>query len=71
MRGRADIVFEKGDNVYVVEFKVSDGEEGVANALQQIKEKGYHRKYEGSGKKVFLVGVEYDRVKRELRWVYE
>ncbi len=71
LRGRVDMVFEKENNLYIVEFKVNDGKNEVKEALKQIKKKGYHKKYENSHKRVFLIGIEYDRKARTLRWLWE
>ena len=53
--GRIDaVIVDK--HIYIFEFKLNGSKE---EALQQIKEKKYYEKYLGSGKKIFLVGVEF------------
>ena len=66
-RGVADAVLELRDKVYVMEFKYKHCEEGadeevkrklfdkaLDEAMEQIKDRGYHRKHVGSGKDVIL-----------------
>ena len=63
--GRVDAALELGDKVYVMEFKYQDCPQGASSeakqklfdkalgdGMAQIKEKGYARKYEGSGKAI-------------------
>ena len=45
------------DFVFVFEFKLDKSAE---IALAQIKERDYYRRYINSGKKIFLVGVNFD-----------
>ncbi len=60
-RGRIDLTVLVGDKVYIFEFKVGgSGKE----ALEQIKERGYFEKY--SGKEVFLIGISFDKEKRNI-----
>ena len=64
--GRADLVLKTDQTVYVMEFKVveivGDGEK----AINQIREKGYHKSYISSGLKVVLVGMDFSRKERNL-----
>ena len=62
-RGRVDAVVETPRGVYVFEFKL-DGT--AADALAQIREKGYHEKYLRCGKRVTLVGAAFDAGMRNL-----
>jgi hypothetical protein len=67
--GRIDAVMETPDHVYVMEFK---RDKSAAEALTQIKEKKYYEKFLGSGKKITLVGVNFDSEKRTIaEWVAE
>lgn len=54
--GRSDIEIVLRDLVVVIEFKYSkdgaDIEKLTSDALAQIKEKGYTRRYEDSGRKI-------------------
>jgi hypothetical protein len=61
--GRADAIVEVGDYVYCFEFKLHDCAEA---ALAQIDSREYLTPYEGSGKKLVKVGVEFDKEKRNV-----
>ncbi len=54
-RGRVDLTIFMGDNIYCIEFKVDD-----KGALEQIKDRQYHKKYINEGKNIYLVGIEFD-----------
>jgi Predicted AAA-ATPase/PD-(D/E)XK nuclease superfamily len=60
--GRIDAVITTPEYIYVVEFKLGD----AASALAQIKDRRYHLKYLGSGKKVMLLGIGFDVTTREV-----
>ena len=49
---------------YIFEFKVVDSAEG--KALEQIKQKGYHEKYRGRCKEIYLIGVEFSKKERNI-----
>ncbi len=67
--GRIDAIMETPDHVYVMEFK---RDKSAAEALAQIKEKKYYEKFLASGKKITLVGVNFDSEKRTIsEWVIE
>lgn len=53
-RGRADIIVETNDYVYIFEFKL-DGT--AAEALKQIETKGYAEPYTADSRKLFRIGV--------------
>ena len=61
--GRADLVAETPERVFVFELKV-DGT--PQEALEQIKEKGYAEPYRHSGKEVYLIGLSFDGETRRL-----
>ena len=61
--GRADLVAETPERVFVFELKV-DGT--PQEALAQIKEKGYAEPYRHSGKEVYLIGLSFDGETRHL-----
>ena len=50
------------DKVYVIEFKVDK----PGKALEQIREKGYHEKYLGGDREVYLVGVSFDSAEKNI-----
>ncbi|MXX15743.1 MAG: hypothetical protein F4Z52_00510, partial [Gammaproteobacteria bacterium] len=69
-RGRADMVVLHGGQVFVFEFKMTDGEgngKSVAqSAIEQIQSKGYAEKYRDRGEPIHLVGVAFSRDARNV-----
>ena len=69
-RGRSDMVLHLGDQVFVLEFKMADGETGseaaLDAALAQMRERGYAERYRADGVAVHLVGVACGREARNL-----
>ena len=67
--GRIDAVATNDDFVFVFEFKLNKSD---VIALQQIKERDYYRRYMNSGKKIFLIGVNFDQEAGQIdSWTYE
>ena len=68
--GRADMVVLTGGQVFVLEFKMAEGEEDAEAALDaalaQMRERGYAGKYLGRGEPVHLIGVACGRGARNL-----
>ena len=65
-KGRIDAVIIDKD-IYIFEFKFDGNKD---HALNQIKDKKYFEKYQGAGKEIYLLGVEFaDRNVGE--WVVE
>ncbi len=68
--GRADIVVLTGGQVFVLEFKMADGEDGADAALNeaitQMRERGYAEKYLDRREPVHLIGVSCGRKARNL-----
>ena len=62
-KGRADLVAETPERVFVFELKV-DGT--PQEAIAQIKEKGYAEPYRHSGKEIHLIGLSFDGTTRRL-----
>ena len=62
-RGRADIIVETNDYVYIFEFKL-DGT--AAEALKQIDDKGYAEPYAADSRKLFKIGVAFSSEKRNI-----
>jgi len=60
-KGRIDLTLKMPDAIYIFEFK-SDGKD----ALAQIKDKEYQRKYTGENKPIYLVGIEFDVSQRNV-----
>ena len=69
-RGRADMVVRLGGQVFVLEFKMAEGEGGgeaaLVAALAQMRARGYAEKYRADGVAVHLVGVACGREARNL-----
>ncbi len=59
--GRIDLSVFIDDKIYLFEFKVDK-----KGALEQIKSKEYFQKYLSSGKKIYIVRVEFDSNRRNL-----
>ena len=55
--GRIDMMVAAGDWIYVVEFKLNKSAE---EAMKQIEHKDYAMKYRKTGKKIMLLGVNFD-----------
>jgi hypothetical protein len=67
--GRIDTLVEMPDSVYCFEFKL-DG--SADKALAQIDTKEYLLPWEGSGKKLYKIGVDFEAEKRNIgEWKYD
>ncbi len=67
--GRIDAVAANDDFVFVFEFKL---DKTAKIAMDQIKDRDYYRRYMNSGKKIFLVGVNFDKEAGQIdRWIVE
>ena len=65
--GRADLIVENADYVYIFELKLFDTAE---NALLQIEEKGYAVPYLCDSRKVIKVGAEFSAVTKNVsKWI--
>ncbi|MDM8551790.1 ATP-binding protein [Desulfobacterales bacterium HSG2] len=62
-KGRIDLVTEFPDKVFIIEFKCNQSAEV---AIQQIRDKGYADPYKQSGKKIILMGINFDSEKRNV-----
>jgi hypothetical protein len=62
-RGRIDLAVKFPDKVYLLEFKC---DQNAGAALAQIQAKGYAERYRGAGKKVILVGINFDPATRNV-----
>ncbi len=62
-RGRADIIVETTDFVYIFEFKL-DGT--AAEALKQIDDSGYAEPYAADSRKLFRIGVGFSSEKKNI-----
>ena len=64
--GRADLIIDTKQVVYVLEFKVVELEGDVQKAITQIKDKGYHQQYVQAGREVILIGMDFSKAERNL-----
>ncbi len=60
--GRADITMIMKDKIYIFEIKVDTKED----AIKQIKERQYYRKYENQNKPICLIGIKIDSKERNI-----
>lgn len=60
--GRIDAILELANTVYILEFKMTTGDE----ALQQIHDKQYAQSFLGSGKTIILLGIAFDKEQRNI-----
>jgi hypothetical protein len=68
-RGRADMVVETAEAVYVFEFKLNGTAE---EALKQIDDKDYALSYEAGSRKIVKIGAEFDKDTRNIeRWLVD
>ena len=64
--GRADMILQTKDYIYIFEFKL-DG--SVEEALQQIESQGYARPFEMDRRKLVKIGVKFDSRTRSMdKW---
>jgi choline/carnitine/betaine transport len=69
LRGPDRSAVEFPDKVFVLEFKCGQGADA---AIRQIREKDYAGPSRGTGKKIFLVGIDFDAEKRNIsEWKVE
>jgi hypothetical protein len=67
--GRIDAVIREGDCIYIFEFKMNQTADA---ALAQIHEKEYYQKYQHSGKRIVLIGANFDADSRQIsEWKIE
>jgi len=68
-KGRIDLVMEFSDKLYIIEFKCN---QSAAAGIRQIHDKGYADPYRQIGKKIILMGINFDMEKRNvLEWLIE
>lgn len=63
--GRIDMTLKFNEQVYIFEFKVIENA-GEGAALAQLRDKGYAEKYRALQWPVYLIGVEFSRVSRNV-----
>ncbi len=57
-KGRTDAVIKTDDYLYVLEFKMLP--KTSEDAINQIKEKGYHEPYTTDKRQKFMIGISFD-----------
>ncbi len=62
-RGQIDLVIHYRERIWLLEFKVDDGNDGQ-RALDQIKAQGYGQRY--AGQPVTLIGIDFSPKQRNL-----
>ncbi len=60
-RGRVDMTLFIDDKIYIIEFKVDS-----KGALEQIKNRGYHKKYIDKNRELYLIGIEFDSTEKNI-----
>lgn len=67
--GRIDTSVTSGDTVYIFEFKLN---QTARAAMDLIRKKDYARRYLNSGKKIMLVGFNFNSTSRQIDdWLTE
>ena len=66
--GRIDVTIATPDmsQVYIIEFKVVDTKNQNGKALEQIKEKKYHEKYEAKASELIIIGMEFSKEDKNI-----
>jgi len=59
--GCMDLTVQFNQQVFIIEFKVVELDTTPGSALAQIKQKRYFEKYQGEGRRIYLIGVEFSR----------
>jgi len=68
-KGRVDLLIEFPDKIYIIEFKCNQSAQA---GIQQILDKGYAIPCKQSGKKLILMGIDFDSEKRNIsEWKIE
>ncbi|MDM8523502.1 ATP-binding protein [Desulfococcaceae bacterium HSG8] len=62
-KGRIDLAMEFPDKIYIIEFKCNQSAQA---GIDQIREKGYADKYRQRGKKIILMGINFDSEERNI-----
>ena len=63
--GRVDMTVRHKDRVYLFEFKIA-GRSSPGSILEQMQQLGYPDKYRRQGQTMYLIGVEFDPVTRNI-----
>ncbi|MCX8026718.1 MAG: PD-(D/E)XK nuclease domain-containing protein, partial [Thermodesulfovibrionales bacterium] len=64
--GKVDMTVLMNDKVLIFEFKVVDLIKDNTSALEQIKKKNYHEKYRLKNLPIYLIGIEFNSVEKNI-----
>jgi hypothetical protein len=64
--GRIDMTVTLDNRVFIFEFKVVDIDRTPGTALDQVRQRGYAGKYHGGNAEITLIGMAFDRNKRNI-----
>ena len=66
--GRIDLSITTPDmsQVYVIEFKVIENKNQNGKALEQIREKKYHEKYQDKAEELIIIGMEFSKEDKNI-----
>ena len=64
--GRIDLTVKLEDKVFIFEFKVQGLDKTPGSALEQIRSRRYADQYHAPGRKIYLIGVEFDPRERNI-----
>ena len=62
--GRLDITAGFSGKIYIIELKCGQSPD---KAIAQIMEKRYYEKYLNSGRKIYLMGINFDKKERTIK----
>ena len=65
-KGKIDLTIKSEHTIFIFEFKVSNQSDIAAEAILQIKSKGYSEKYRADSKPIYIMGMAFDPDKRNL-----
>ena len=60
-RGNIDLTLNVDNLIYIIEFKMNN-----QDALAQIKEREYHKKYLNKNKEIYLIGINFDENEKNI-----
>jgi hypothetical protein len=66
--GRIDLTIATPDmrQVYIIEFKVVETKSTTVDALEQIKTKKYHEKYQAKADEIILIGITFSKEEKNI-----
>ena len=64
-KGQIDLTLKMPNKIVILEFKIGDSP-SAKRALMQIKQKNYAQKYQALKKPIYLIGISFDPVQRNV-----